>query len=67
MPPNEGAIIKNFVSPNEVGIPSKELVIYFFGESLVNYKIPVEVEFRAELPTIPIGKIEKSSHEPGTI
>jgi len=61
--PVTGEAVKAFVIPKDPGLTPESLV-RFCRESLTNYKIPKQIEFRTELPKSPIGKILRRELRP---
>ncbi|HEX2094444.1 MAG TPA: AMP-binding protein [Longimicrobiaceae bacterium] len=51
-----GEAVKAFVVRKDEGLTEEELVRHC-RESLASYKVPKQIEFRAELPKTPVGKI----------
>ncbi|WP_342669267.1 AMP-binding protein [Endozoicomonas arenosclerae] len=51
-----GERIKLFVIPSDSGLKEEEVVAYC-RDHLTAYKVPKDIEFRAELPMTPVGKI----------
>ena len=63
--PVTGEAVKAFVIPKDPGLTAESLV-QFCRESLTNYKIPKQIEFRSELPKSPIGKILRRELRPAS-
>ena len=56
-----GEVGHAFVEPNPGATPEPAALREWCGERLANYKIPKRFEIRAELPRLPIGKIDKQA------
>jgi long-chain acyl-CoA synthetase len=52
-----GETVKAFIALKEGMAATEEELIAFCGEHLAKYKVPTAIEFRAELPKSPIGKV----------
>jgi long-chain acyl-CoA synthetase len=61
--PVTGEAVKAFIIPKDAGLTPESLV-QFCRQSLTNYKIPKQIEFRTELPKSPIGKILRRELRP---
>jgi long-chain acyl-CoA synthetase len=61
--PITGEAVKAFVIPKDQALTAESLVL-FCRESLTNYKVPKQIEFRKELPKSPIGKILRRALRP---
>jgi len=61
--PVTGEAVKAFVILKDPGLTAESLV-RFCRESLTNYKVPKQIEFRSKLPKSPIGKILRRELRP---
>jgi len=57
--PTRGEAIKVFVVPVEGETPTEEELMAYCTEKLAKFKLPTEIEFRAELPKTNVGKVLK--------
>jgi len=55
--PDKGEAIKSFIVLKENQTASEEEIIEFCKQRLAQYKIPIEIEFREDLPKSNVGKI----------
>jgi long-chain acyl-CoA synthetase len=51
-----GEVVKAYVVTQDPNLSADEIVA-FCRQSLTNYKVPRIIEFRADLPKTPVGKI----------
>ncbi len=58
-----GEAVKAFIVPKHPGL-TPEALIQFSRQSLTNYKVPKQIEFRNDLPKSPIGKILRRELRP---
>ena len=56
-----GEVGHAFVEPKPGMAPERAGIQKWCRERLANYKVPKRFEFRAELPRLPIGKIDKQT------
>ena len=55
-----GEVGRYYIVPKPGSEPTEEEIIEYCKEHLADYKVPRQIEFRAELPLTPVGKIMKS-------
>jgi acyl-CoA synthetase (AMP-forming)/AMP-acid ligase II len=55
-----GEVGRYYIVPKPETEPTEEEIIEYCKEHLADYKVPRQIEFRAELPLTPVGKIMKS-------
>ena len=55
-----GEVGRYYIVPKPGTEPTEEEIIEYCKEHLADYKVPRQIEFRAELPLTPVGKIMKS-------
>ena len=51
-----GEVVKAYVVSNDPNLTADRIVSHC-RQSLTNYKVPKQIEFRSELPKTPVGKI----------